>query len=101
MQLHPKLYAAARGDYFYEKVASTRGSTASPIFWPVKWVAEATATLSYQPVVNASLRLEYRHDQAASNAYFGGNVTTDPMTKAFVPNRDTQDTVTLGAMAWF
>lgn len=100
-QLHPKLYAAVRGDYFYEKVASTSGSTASSIFWPVKWVAEGTATLSYQPIVNASLRLEYRHDQAASNAYFGGNVTTDPMTKASVPNRDTQDGVTLGVTAWF
>lgn len=101
LQLSPKLYGVIRGDYFYEKVAENNGTTASAIFWPVKWVAEATATLSYQPIDNASVRLEYRHDQAADNAYFGGDVTTDPTTQAFVPNRKSQDTVTLGVTAWF
>jgi hypothetical protein len=71
------------------------------IFWPVKWVAEATVTLSYQLTEYASVRLEVRHDQAADDAYFGGDVTTDPTTRSFVPNRDTQDTVTLGVSAWF
>jgi hypothetical protein len=101
LQLDPKLYAVIRGDYFYEKVAENNGTTASAIFWPVKWVAEATATLAYQPIDNASVRLEYRHDQAAENAYFGGDVTTDPTTQAFIPNRKSQDTVTLGITAWF
>jgi hypothetical protein len=100
LQLTPKLYAAIRGDYFYEKVADNNGMTASAIFWPVMWVAEGTATLSYQPINNASLRLEYRHDQAADNAFFGGTVRTDA-TMSFVPNRDSQDTVTLGVTAWF
>ena len=96
-QLDPKLYAAVRGDYFYEKVATG----ASSIFWPVKWVAEGTATLSYQPVDNVSVRLEYRHDQAADKAFFGSTVSTDPATGSFIPNRDMQDTVTVGATAWF
>ena len=94
-QLAPRLYVAVRGDYFYEKVASNGTTTAGAIFWPVQWVAEGTLTLSYQPIDNASLRLEYRHDQAADNAYFGGDVTTDPVTQSFVPNRKSQDTVTL------
>ncbi len=101
LQINSKLYAAVRGDYFYEKVADTNGMTASSIFWPVQWVAEGTATLPYQPIDNASVRLEYRHDQAAANAFFGGDVTTDPMTMSFIPNRDMQDTVTLGVTAWF
>lgn len=100
-QLTPTLYAAVRADYFYEKVARGGGMTATPIFWPVTWVAEGTATLAYQPVDHVSVRLEYRHDQAAAAAYFGGDVTIDAMTMAAIPNRDMQDTVTLGATAWF
>jgi hypothetical protein len=100
-QLDPRLYVAVRGDYFYEKVASNGATTASAIFWPVRWVAEGTLTLSYQPIDNASVRLEYRHDQAADNAYFGGDVTADLVTQSFIPNRKSQDTITLGATAWF
>lgn len=101
LQLGPKLHAVIRGDIFHEKVAEDSGTAASAIFWPVKWVAEGTATLSYQPIDNVSVRVEYRHDQAADNAFFGGDVGSDPMTMSFVPNRDTQDTVTFGVTAWF
>jgi hypothetical protein len=97
VQLCDRLYAALRGDAFYEKVAG--GATA--IFWPVTWVAEATATLAYQPVDTASLRLEYRHDHAAGEAYFGGDIALDPVNGTAVPDRDMQDTVTLGLAAWF
>ena len=100
-QLDPRLYIAVRGDYFHETVAANSTGQASAIFWPVSWVAEGTATLAYQPIDHASVRLEYRHDQAAGDAYFGGDVATDPMTGAFVPNRKSQDTVTLGVTAWF
>jgi putative OmpL-like beta-barrel porin-2 len=95
--LSSKLYAAVRGDYFYEKVPAG----ASAIFWPVRWVGEGTATLAYQPVDHVSARLEFRHDQAAANAFFGGDVPIDVMTGAYIPNRDMQDTLTLGATAWF
>ena len=71
-QVTPVIYAAVRGDYFYEYVASSGGTTATPIFWPVKWVAEGTATLAYQPVDHVSVRLEYRHDQAAAGAVIIG-----------------------------
>jgi hypothetical protein len=85
------MYVAVRGDYFYEHVPE--GGTA--IFWPTKWVAESTATFAYQPVANVSARLEYRHDHANSDVYFGGGVVMD------APNRRMQDTVTLGVTAWF
>lgn len=53
------------------------------------------------PTTSASMRLEYRHDQAAAAAYFGGDVKVDATTNAFVPDRKSQDTVTIGATAWF
>jgi hypothetical protein len=99
--LSSKLYAAARADYFYEEVAAEGAMTAGAIFWPTRWMASGTATLAYQPIDGVSARLEYRHDHAASDVFFGGTVAAEPMTGAFVPNRDRQDTVTLGVTAWF
>ncbi|NVB84393.1 MAG: porin [Kofleriaceae bacterium] len=96
-----ELYAAVRGDYFREHRAENGTLVASPIFWPVEWVAEGTATLAYQPIDHASIRLEYRHDHAADDAYFGGDVVIVPATLTAIPNRTMQDTVTLGVTAWF
>ncbi len=101
LALSNQLYAAIRGDYFYENVAQDNGMTASAIFWPAQWVAEGTATLAYQPADGLSIRLEYRHDQAASDAFFGGTVTGDGVTTPYAFNRKTQDTATLGVTAWF
>jgi Putative beta-barrel porin-2, OmpL-like. bbp2 len=86
------VFVAARGDAFYED-ADER------IFWPVDWVASGTGTLEYRPTANVSLRLEYRHDHADENAYFGGDVTLDP-DGAPIPDRRTQDTITAGVTAW-
>ena len=96
LQLQRTIYASGRADYFREW---TDGAT--PIFWPVEWVASATATLAYQPVDFVSTRFEYRHDHAAADAYFGGAVPVDPATMTFVPNRRTQDSVLIGVTAWF
>jgi len=101
LALSGKFYAAVRGDYFYENVAQGNGMTASAIFWPTKWVAEGTATLAYQPADGLSIRLEYRHDQAQSDAFFGGTVTGDGVATPYAFNRKTQDTATLGVTAWF
>jgi hypothetical protein len=90
------LYLALRGDAFFEHVPAG----ASPIFWPVAWVASATATLEYRPVEHVSFRTEYRHDRAAGAMFFGGKVQTDE-SGAFVANRRDQDTITLGTTAWF
>jgi hypothetical protein len=101
LALSDKLYAAVRGDTFYEKIAEDNGMTAGAMFWPTKWVAEGTATLSYQPVDGVSIRVEYRHDQADSDVFFGGTVSGDGAAVPYVFNRDTQDTATLGVTAWF
>ena len=99
--LSDELYVAARADYFYEQVAEDDGMTASAMFWPTQWIASGTATLAYQPARGVSVRFEYRHDQADTDVFFGGEVATDPMTMAFVPDRKQQDTGTLGVTTWF
>jgi hypothetical protein len=101
LALSDTLYGAVRGDAFYEKVAEDNGMTASAIFWPAKWVAEATVTLAYQPVDGLSIRAEFRHDQAASDAFFGGAVSGDGAATPYVFNRKAQDTLALGVTAWF
>lgn len=91
LQLSSTLYAAARADYFREYVAVGAAS----IFWPTPWVAEATATVAWQPTDGLSVRLEGRHDHAKDRVYFGGEVAGG------APNRRAQNTLTLGAVAWF
>lgn len=88
------LYVAARGDAFYEKVPPG----AAPIFWSgVDWVSSGTITIDARPIPDhLSIRLEYRHDHADGNLYFAGAV--DALN---TPNARSQDTLTLGATAWF
>lgn len=76
--------AIARGDYLHDTHS---------ILLPVEWVASGTATAQYQPTNGLLFRLELRHDQAASDAYFSGN--------AVMPDSRHQNTVTVGATAWF
>lgn len=95
------LYFAARGDVFYEHLAENAAGQAAPIFWPAPWVASGTATIDYRPGELASFRLEYRHDHAGADMFFGGTVAGDGDAAPFVPNRDSQDTVTVGVTTWF
>lgn len=101
VQLAPKVYAAARGDYFREHVAENAGTSAAPIFWPTAWLASETATLALQPIEGLSVRLELRHDHAKDRVFFGGDVMGDGVMTPYVPNRSAQDTLTVGAVAWF
>lgn len=93
VQAAPWLYLAARGDVFREGVAANELGTASAIFWPADRVSSATFTLDARPREKLSIRLEYRHDSASGPMFFG----EDPET----PDRNSQDTVTLGMAAWF
>jgi hypothetical protein len=88
------LYASARGDVFYEHVPPG----ATPIFWSgVDWVSSGTITLDARPTRDhLSVRLEYRHDRADGDLYFAGTVDASG-----APNARSQDTLTLGATAWF
>lgn len=95
-----QLFFAVRADAFYEYAAQHSSGYASPIFWPAPWVASGTATLDYRPHERVSFRLEYRHDHAGGNVYFGGAIAEDGVTSAFVPNRTSQDTLTLGVTTW-
>ncbi len=95
------LYAGLRADAFYERAASNASGEAGRIFWPVDWITSQTATLEARAVDHVSLRLEYRHDHAAGDMFFAGDVAGDGDTAAFIPDARYQDTITLGATAWF
>ncbi len=101
VQLLTPLFVVVRGDVFYEHKAGNAQGTASPMFWPVSWVSSGTLTLDYRPHEQVSFRLECRHDQAEGSLYFDGNVTGDGINAPYVPNADSQDTLTLGMAAWF
>ncbi|MFO0589496.1 MAG: outer membrane beta-barrel protein [Polyangiaceae bacterium] len=101
VKLHKVLYLAARGDAFFEEVADNSLGRAAPLFWPAPWVSSGTATADLRPHDRVSFRLEYRHDHAGANMFFGGAVATDATTGQAAPNRTSQDTVTLGATSWF
>ncbi len=92
---------AVRGDVFYEHAAENGSGRASPIFWPAPWVSSGTATIDYRPHERVSFRGEYRHDHAGADMYFGGEVRGDGIATPFVPNRTSQNTLTLGATTWF
>jgi hypothetical protein len=94
------LYLAARGDFFREHVPADEIGVASPIFWPADWVSSGTLTADFRPHKNVSFRLEYRHDHAAQDMYFKGEVEGDGDTKPFVPNARAQDTATAGVTGW-
>jgi hypothetical protein len=91
------LYLAARGDFFYENVPTG----ATPIFWNgASWISSFTGTVDFRPAENLSFRVEYRHDQAESPLFFNEtrrfDLRGDPL-----PTERAQDTLTLGAVAWF
>lgn len=91
------LYVGGRADAFHETVATG----ATPIFWAgSQWVASGTATVDVRPNDNMSVRLEYRHDESELPLYFAGAVATDAAGN-YVANARSQNTITLGATAWF
>ena len=99
------LFVAIRGDRFYEHQATeVAGKTSTPLFWNgVEWVSSVTATLDLRPHDNISIRFEFRHDQADGLLYFTGDTLTgDGSAKSpYLPNARRQETLLLGATAWF
>ncbi|MBL8605100.1 MAG: porin [Myxococcales bacterium] len=101
VQLHPRLFAALRGDVFIEHTPENAAGRASPIFWPAPWVSSGTATLDYRPHPRASFRAEFRHDEAGAAMYYGGAVEGDGGAAPYVANRRRQDTLSAWLTTWF
>jgi len=99
------LYLAVRGDRFYEHLATdATGRSSTPLFWNgVEWVSSLTATVDVRPHDNISFRLEFRHDQADGLLYFTGDTLNGngSATSPYLPNARRQQTLLLGATAWF
>jgi hypothetical protein len=83
--------------------ATGGGRSSLPLYWGgAEWVTSGTVTIDTRPHDQLSVRLEYRHDAAERPLYFGRDVQGDGGVAApYVPNARTQDTITLGATAWF
>jgi Putative beta-barrel porin-2, OmpL-like. bbp2 len=94
------LYFALRGDHFREKAGGGDAGRAARLFWPGDWVSSATATADLRPADGLSVRLEYRHDEADVDTFFREEVGVDEAGVA-APNAHFQNTLTLGATAWF
>jgi hypothetical protein len=90
------LYLAGRQDFFYEG----KPAGAAAIFWPADYVTSTTLTADFRPYSTISFRVEYRHDYGAQPMFFRRALMLDPMG-APIPNARPQDTLTLGAVAWF
>ena len=100
LQLHPKLYLAGRIDHFHEHDAVNGAGAATRLFFPANDVGSETATLDFRPISDGfSVRLEFRADQASSPMYFKG--TVEHVDGSDVATASTQQTLTLGAVAWF
>ncbi|MFO0577376.1 MAG: outer membrane beta-barrel protein [Polyangia bacterium] len=97
---HRVLHFGVRADAFHEHVAESAGGRAAPIFWPADLVASQTLTADVRPHGNLSLRLEYRHDYATAPMYFSSDPPRD-LDGKYLPDATTQDTLTLGVVAWF
>jgi hypothetical protein len=105
------LAIAARGDFFWDHVATNALGSSSPIFYPAEWVSSFTAGIELRPHDHISFRLEYRHDQAADwacngtaqtgCAYFQGTVAGDGLATPYVRNAASQNTITIGTTGWF
>jgi hypothetical protein len=94
------LFAAVRGDLLHEWVPTNSESLFG--FGDVGLHGSGTVTLEALPHRHLSLRLEYRHDHANGVLYFRDNPPTLPrMPTAALPNTTWQDTLCLGATAWF
>jgi hypothetical protein len=101
VRIVPKLFMAARVDGFHEYDSHDADGAASRLFFPADDVESGTLTADFRPTAdNLSVRLEYRIDHASSPMFFRGQVPVDAMGND-IPTATSQQTLTLGAIAWF
>jgi hypothetical protein len=103
VMLLEELRFAMRFDVFREYVAeNAMGDRAEAIFWPASRVASLTSTFDYRPHPSVSFRLEHRFDGASGDVYFRGQVMGDGTAASpYLPNARRQNTITVGATAFY
>lgn len=101
-RIHDRVFVAARGDLVMEKRAYDGIFTSSAMLFPTRWLSSQAVAIDVRPVRPVSVRLEYRHDASAAPLFFRGDVAGAGSTESpYVTNARKQDTITLGATAWF
>ncbi len=86
---------ALRADVLYEDAPNERFR----LFFPTDVMASQTVTYEWAPVDHLLVRVEYRHDVSTDRVFYGASSAagaTPPIANSFA-----QDTLTLGATAWF
>ncbi|MBI5534384.1 MAG: porin [Deltaproteobacteria bacterium] len=97
-----RLYLSIRADGYRQLVAHNSAGAADPMLFAAQGVVSGTATVDVRPQDHLSVRLEYRHDQGATPLYFRGEVLgSGSASNPYEPNSHSQDTILLGATAWF
>ncbi len=86
---------AARADLLYEDSPDGR----MRVFFPTDTMASQTLTYEWQPVDHLLVRAEYRHDVSGTAAFYDSTTNVGATTPPFASR--SQDTLTLGATAWF
>ncbi len=99
VQMLDWLFAAARIDGFHEWVPD-RGASLFAL-GTARTVGSGTVTLEARPEDHFSVRLEYRHDLADAPLYYDATRRVERATGAELPTADGQNTVLVGATAWF
>jgi hypothetical protein len=99
VRAHALLWFTARVDYIHETAAANASGSAPHLFFPADDVGSETLTAEFRPIEGFSVRLEYRHDHASTPIYFKGDVQSAQGLD--VTNAKTQQTLTLGSVAWF
>ena len=94
------LYVAARGDWLRELPGRDGDLEASPILVPSGWLASGTGGVELPSDAGTTLHLEVRRDEAGGPLFFGDDAERDD-AGALAPTEESQDTVTLGVVAWF
>ncbi len=94
------LSVAARIDGLRQREAQNDFGVATPLFFSgARWVSSGTVTLEAKASKIASIRLEYRHDEAERPLFFFSQVAGNGTTAPYVPNSVRQDTILLGVAA--
>lgn len=96
------LYFTGQGAVLYEHRPRNEEGLAEAILLPSSWLAVGMFTADFRFVNHLSVKLEYRHDHAPSEIFFRGDIQGDGSSaNSFVPNAIAQNTLTVGATAWF
>lgn len=102
VQMGRMLGLSLRADGLRQIVPRNERGAADPILFAAQWVASGTATIDVRAQEHVALMLEFRHDHGGTPLYFRGEVLgSGSSASPWEANTLSQDTLLIGATAWF